>query len=43
MTVIVSGDARDDGGESFLEVSGLDDVMDAGGETMRHEGSEGDN
>jgi hypothetical protein len=26
-----------------LEVSGLDDVMDAGGETMRHEGSEGDN
>lgn len=42
MTVILSGEAKDDGGESFLEVSGLVDVMDAGGETMLHEGSEGD-
>jgi hypothetical protein len=36
------GEANDEDGENRLEVSALEDVMEAGGETMCHEGSEGE-
>lgn len=40
MTALLSGAARDGGGETFLVVVGLRDVVDAGGETIFHLGSE---